>query len=510
MEEQTVEPGVRVVAGLLRKLALVLLCSWALGTTAVAEEALKLILSVEKTEENAGGQEEAVGPEGVDSGGIADFYSGDEVTFVILVDYPSPGDVSIDFPPPPAALRMTRSSVRSVLVTGPSGKDESWTEGRFSFTLQVPGSWPIGPIQVSAGSSVGEIPPIELRVLSKVSSAEAPVPILEWQVPGGMEVGKPSTLILRAIHLSKADLEAAPAPSVSVGQGYLLEVLPRSTQPHSATESQVGIGGGAVIATFTLTPIEPGRHEVPKAELNMGNRVLRTSATFFSATLPPAHASATLKGDLEQAIPAPQKSLAFDARSYVGRAKDLAARFEGGPFDRASILATLAVGALNRGDVAVALATLRAAERSFPWPGAVCRLREDIESEVLGSVGRAPLWSPRFITGVGAVILLAVLGIFPLLRVTLRIRRGFKFAVALVLLECALALWIVTVERNLAGAAVLRSTSIRRVPEPSSGIAAEVKEGQDVRLKASASGWYYVETSSGVGGWVEDAAVVRY
>ncbi len=506
MEEPAVESGVRVVAGLLRKVAFVLLCSWAFCTTAVAEEVLKLILSVEKTDEYPGIHEETIGPEGVDSGGLADFYAGDEVTFVVLIDYPSPRDVAIDFPPPPTALHMTRSSVRSVLVPGPSGNDESWTEGRFSFTLQTPGSWSIGPILVRAGSAKGEISNTELRVLPKVASAGAPVPTLEWQVPGMMEVGKPATLILRAIHLPKADLEAAPAPSVSVGQGYLLEVRPRSTQPRGASEAQ----GGAVLATFTLTPIEPGRHEIPKAELNVGNRVIKTRSTYFSATLPPAHASADLKGAPAQALPSVQKVLALDAQSYAERARELAARFEGGLFDGASILLALAAGALNRGDVAVALSTLRAAERSFPWPGSVCRLREDLELEVLGAVGRAPLWSPRFITGIGAVLLLIAVGIFPLLRVTLHIRRGFKIAVATVLLECILAFWIVSVERNLSGAAVLRSTSMRRVPERSSGIAAEVKEGQDVRLKASASGWYYVETSSGVGGWVEDTAVVRY
>lgn len=434
---------------------------------------------------------------------------GDEVVVSILVDHPRPGDVSIVFPDPPPSLVPGRYTIAPTIVPGPSGANETWTEGTYSFGLRAEGRWRLGPFAVSVAGIEVDHPALDIDVRPAADSARPSRPLyLRWSIDGPVVAGRPSTAILTLIGAGGA--ADAGAPVIAVGEGYLMEVLP----------GEPGDEAKGVVARFSVTPLQAGRLTLPTAEARLpAGTVLRSGSFSFPVVASSGGGPTDHATGIDSALPSAPGGPArpdgsggggADTARFAASTQALAEALDRFPSRRVAARVSDAAAALAAGDPARALAALRAAERLVPGGGRVRGARARLELAVAGRPGSDVPWYPFPLSGPWAALLCVFTGLLFLICVTLRSRRGFRIVLVACVLSSAMAFWAIRGDPAASGAVVLRSSSARRVPEEGAGIVSELADGQDARITASAGDWLYVELPSGPAGWVPRESAIRY
>jgi hypothetical protein len=191
------------------------------------------------------------------------------------------------------------------------------------------------------------------------------------------------------------------------------------------------------------------------------------------------------------------------------------------PFIGASYaaLAGQAEARWDEGDYAGALAALREGERDLLPGPALAALRLEAEKALGLDFTYDEPWRPRLLLRVAAILLsftLVALCLWGILRRLRGERFRFSARVSAAVLAAGLLLGIGGIAFTGKGLpetgnkAVLYGGAAYRVPDYSSGVSAEFREGQPALIRARTGLWVYAETYDGLSGWIPGDRVILY
>jgi hypothetical protein len=191
------------------------------------------------------------------------------------------------------------------------------------------------------------------------------------------------------------------------------------------------------------------------------------------------------------------------------------------PFIGASYtaLAERAEARWDRGDYAGALAALREGERDLLPGPALAALRLEAEKALGLDFTYDEPWRPRVLLRAAFILLsftLVALCLWGILRRLRGERFRFSARISAAVLASGLLLGIGGIALTGRGLprtgdkAVLYGGAAYRVPDYSSGVSAEFREGQPALIRARTGLWVYAETYDGLSGWIPGDRVVSY
>jgi hypothetical protein len=429
----------------------------------------------------------------------------------ILVDYPDPAGTSVRPPSFPSTIALDRTRTEPHLMRGTSGRDERWTAIEFTFTLRSEEDFVLGPFEVSVPGKWARTEPMAIRVSPSQARQEGqgggPQATLVWRgVPASIRAGEAAELTLA--------LEGARAPknaelSAEAPENALLETLPPKGQD----------GESGIIGRFKLTALQAPSVRLPAVTFSMGGGILLRSpggsiavsaaaARESTAAAPERSPAASEGAETEGESPKVQGELQFP--EAIGLPAPL--RFS------AEKTLSLARSAWGSGDRAIALATLRAAERDSITGFALTEVRRGAEHSL--GIENAPNepYAPTSALVFLAItsILLSIIAFFTARRVTSGGHRGYKVAILFLVLACVSLGRLLLVRLDAAGflgrgiSAIAPACIAYRIPEKEGGASARFAEGEAIRLRSSAGAWIYAEAADGRSGWVEGLALIRY
>ena len=432
------------------------------------------------------------------------------LVITILVDYSDPERTMVRPPILPAAFSLDRVRSEPRRIRGTSGADERWTAIEFTFSIQAAGEYRLGPFEVEVPQKRAITAPLNIRVAGADGSASAPSPVnlrkLEWRaLPSVMRSGESAEVILALMgggSFTEATVSAA-APENAV-----LETLPLRNEDRTR----------GIVGRFRLTALASPGFRLPSVVVTLNGESALSASGGWIAVSP----AAGPRGNPPRSSVAPASSSGI-AAGEPSRAslKPLFPDLTGLPAPFAASAERpleLARAAWARGDYAVALAILRAAERDSLVGFAVASVRREAERaldlENTPDEGYAP--TKVLIALAAASLLFALLRFFFSSRVTSDRRRGYMFTIICFALAFLSIGRLLAIRLDAAGflgrgiAAVTPACTVYRIPEADGGISTEFSDGQPVRLRSSAGSWIYAEAPDGQAGWVQGDRMIRY
>jgi hypothetical protein len=179
-------------------------------------------------------------------------------TFVILVDHPNPGEVTVRPPVLPAAFFQESSHTGSRVIRDDGGPRRRWTALEYRFKLNEAGTVTLGPFEIRAGGKSAVTEKFTLTV-EDTSGKIREVPLV-WEHPPYLETGKASELLLRTAEFPRPDpgLFNFPPP-----EGFILE----RGAPSEAEKAR------GLVLRLRVIPLKAADFFLPEKRLEQGDAV---------------------------------------------------------------------------------------------------------------------------------------------------------------------------------------------------------------------------------------------
>jgi hypothetical protein len=453
----------------------------------------------------------------------------------ILVDHPVPEEVTVIPPELPSSVTFAQSRKESRFVrTGPE-QGRRWTLVEFLFVPQRTGDIVLEPFVARVGESSVLTGAVQTNVIAGEGRLEEYQPRLVWEAP-------PSVLVIgEAGELSLRILDEDPRRP--------LRRLPlRLTAPVEALLEEIPLTGEELSRGLALRlriiPLEGSRVVLEPFPVRFETLTLEAPAISIalappSQTVPPPEPM----GAEADVLPTDPGDTPFDEPPPAVSPVPAFPEVRGEPFPlfRNSYRETLdkAREYWRQGLYAEALGELRRGERDLLSGPALGSTRRAAE-ELLGlPLTEDEKWRPRncFV----ALIILSFCLLLLAIVLPLRSRRGNSgkkgvtslflhgYNIVVFVPIAIMGFGIAGLARSPGGferllqpgsgvagkhpgnaAAVLRSCTAYRVPDPRGAISARWTEGQPVRVRSASDAWAYAESSDGDAGWVSQDNVIFY
>ncbi|HPO02528.1 MAG TPA: SH3 domain-containing protein [Treponemataceae bacterium] len=380
----------------------------------------------------------------------------------------------------------------SVLDQEPSGLEMSWglipdsfveigarkeRRGRDTVFLKEwvsreEGSFSLGPFVVSGESEDLELPPI--YIVSIPDETDSPARMRWRSLDASFSVGKPSVLVLEAIHAGVLRSVDCPAPENAI-----------ISRLDEADFSGIGEEPWRIVGVWSWTPLHPGSQNAPLAvaswETSDGKSVsLISDSAIFTA-----------------ARPAPDKK---DERVST----EILKGFASVPTREEQIIDRGNPEDIDR------LIELRRAEHESLFPAPIRKERLALEKKLSlrDSLPVPPAaWKGPAVFCSALLVFLS----FCLRLIAVRRRIFIHFFHAGILVAAGLAFfagYLYTADRR--ESAVALSSRLLQVPEQSSSLIDSIPPGTAVRVIASSGTWAQVETAGKIRGWITLSELAFY
>ncbi len=410
---------------------------------------------------------------------------GDVVVVEVIVRDAEPRKVSVTVTETPPSFSLVGGRrERRQLTEGDAAGQAAVV--RFEYATSEAGEFSLGSFEVSIDGSRVILPAVRIVVTRAPGAVLAE---LRWR----LEEQSPAVALASVITLEVRGVASSATVRCDAPENAMLE-------PLAVESGTIDADGWFELARYRWTPLSPGSHALPVATVSDPDHGSFSSPRTTVSVRD--RATAKENADRPGAAPGDDPALrdAFAApkgpREPGASAGDSAAlpefpvAVESVP-KRLSSIVVEARRAWESGDVAMAIASLRRAERAELFPARVRALRERAEVSLGFAPGEAQ----------GAFVTRLVSLSRP------RMRFG-SFGIALAFLAA-----LVFSARVYLGdrypIAVSRGASLSHVPAPRSSVVSIAGEGRSLRVRRSAGDWLFVETE-GKAGWVrrDDVIVV--
>ena len=427
------------------------------------------------------------------------------ITF--LVDYPSPSEVSVRYPPLPQSLSLESIRTGARLEGTPGTGLRRFTAIEFWLLPQKPGPIRLRPFEIAVLEKQAYVSP----VISTYIQGTLTEPYCAWNVPKSLAIGETGELSLRLFNWDPAKpppkpellrrevpahtiLEEKPLSESDIKQGIMLRltVIPLDGAVFTLDMFHIQLQReGAVLTVPSLSiPLVPAKKNEEKNEEKNGEKTSEEETSVpenSSVPLPPARETPPIPFP---ETPAPLfQPLRSGYENILRKIRNL----------------------WNEGDRAHALAELRPSERDHLVGPRFMLTRREAEQRLGFDFSPDEVWRPRslalfsLITSLGALAFLLSKHLVISKR-KISLFRAAVFATLLVIAGAA--------GRELAGTrsqAVLREDApVYRIPDEAGGISAYFKEGEPARILSSSEYWINIETLDGRIGWTRKDTVILY
>jgi hypothetical protein len=421
----------------------------------------------------------------------------------LLVDYRKPEELKLELPPLTGSLVLERMRSGPRVMEG-SG-EEIWTQIECVFIPAREGRAELEYLRIKVpdrefvtgrlGVEVSGGPPVPGEYHPRLSWAE-PLPLFR--------AGEKAELMLL---LSGRD----PLKPLNFPLPFHVELSPFLIL-ESRTPDQAEQRTGAVLA-LTCIPLEKGTFSLPPPRLEYQGKTLAAPPLSFTVREAAASNAALSSGGAALSLtPDPAPDEGGPAPAFPQGKPPLL------PFIRAPYISLVerAEAHWKEGAYARALALLREGERDLGSGPALAALRLDAEKALGLDFTYDEPWRPRFFLRIVSILLSFGLVTLCLSGILRRLRGRFPVPVSAGILVAGLLLGIggaALTGRGLSwtgNKAVLSGGAAYRVPDYSSGVQAEFREGQPALIRGRTALWVYAETYDGLSGWVPSDRVIPY
>jgi hypothetical protein len=491
---------------------------------------LGLYLSAQETEQEGGqktGQE--TGEEGferTESGVLTDVQAPDSALEVVLyaypespqvhtgwivtllVDYPVPGDVTVQHPPLPETLTLEsiRTRPHRVKQSPESGKVQSMIE--FWFIPQRAGTLTLGSFEVRTPDMRYVTEPRSWNIQGETKREYRPV--CSWlRPPKSLRIGEKGRVVL---HLSNWD-PRKPWPGTELFLKELPEGALLEAEPLHPQDREQGL-----VLRLEVIPVEG-------TEFTLKSR--RILYEGLSIEIPELRIPL-----IPGAVPSSLNPTAMDTPPEAAGPRDGNLPFPGaapprffwfrGDYEQA----LQGIQSLwNQGKIPEALGAMRRNERENLAGPAFALLRREAEQRLGLPLTQDEPWRPRKLYRILLGLSLGILALtfaavmFRRVRekgiVTSKIPQGYKGMSMVLILGTALLLFSLAGLGKLrlgtaTGQGIIRTAQAYRVPEAGGMVSASFSEGEPVRIRLVSDFWVYVESFDGRLGWVPRDRVIWY
>ena len=455
----------------------------------------------------------------------------------VLVNYPSPSQVTVKPPrfPPSLILERIRTETRSV-------QGERWTRVEFLFTPQRTGTVTLDPFMVTVPDRQAETGGISVRFREEVKTVKRYDPRFKWASPvPSVPSGERGELFLE---LTNWD------PSKDAPKGFF-----RGRAPTNAILEEGSLaeeGEGKFRYSINVIPLEESDLTLEAFSFQAEGYNLNVPEIKVPV-LPVSSAGEPDSSQVRQAeAPSPDTMVDENSQDEIPRddipqddtPQDIIPEisFTGNPEQVLPLLRgeykriCAEVQTLWEENRRVeALAEIRRNERDSLSGPYLAPLRKEMEQALGLGFTEDESWRPLSISLPSWAILGFLIIFIPLLLlifrpyrrilrnsvprgVTSRRRSGFRTVIVLVfsiglaviLLEEGLGNFLIGRLNSSRNAAVLEKTPGYRVPDIKGAVNVRFDEGQPVTVSDVSQDWCYAETSDGRFGWVPRGAVITY
>ena len=385
--------------------------------------------------------------------------AGSPWTLTLLINHSDPGEVDVLVPHLAGDILLEqvvkgprfRNPVSGQTFQGNPGADatafERWTAIEYRFMLYNPGNVLFDPFTVITPRGQAVTDPFELPVQRPPSRSEVRYQLAWEGLPPGLRIGESAVIILR-FRGPAAVLPQAAFFLPQVPQGHILESLPVSMEERSA----------GMTLRLRLVPLGASPFILERRQLTYNNTIFEIPALRIPVSRIPAdqtadiHAGEAMENGPNLPFPALERAASGNLQLYR--------RYQ----TEYTMIYNTVRGLWERGDRALALASLRREERDHPAGALFAVIRREAEHS---------------------------LGFYSTGDET---RRN------------ALSL------RRRAQTAVTNETPIHHVPDSSGEITGLFREGQPVIIMARGETWLRVRAndSGGITGWVAASSIHIY
>jgi hypothetical protein len=443
--------------------------------------------------------------------------AGAEWTLTLLIDHPSPEEVTVLAPPVTAALFLDQVRKGPYAAGPPADSGRPWTAVEYRFTVRRSGAFTLDSFTVIVPGGRTITAPLVLNARMADGEAESSRPRLAWESPpSNLRAGKPAAIELRAG--GAGFRQPLPEPELfmpAVPAGFI--IAPERLSPEERS--------GGLALRLTVIPLDAAALALPGRAVQYGNTVFEIPGLHIPVI--PAGLTAGEADAPAPERPAPDAELApapnvpaapFPDFESPSRPYPILRRFFGGPY---AAVYDAARDLWDRGYRAEALAELRRGERDHPAGPLFASLRREAEAS-LGLTGTGDEESAYPMLALCAVCFALVLAAGPVCRALPRPARRNKIRALCLALYAAGALF--ALYRLLGGSGklpgqartgVLRASAVHRIPDPEGEVIARFREGRPVRLPPAAGKtgrWVRIITRDRDNdtGWVPVEQIILY